>query len=269
MDDPSLHIAPSKLIRYLSIFMRFDFSTCEAFADISNLRVIGQRRFVVFKTRAYCRVMGLFESSASYTLILHSGFTKSVALRILNRYIQKLINQKSRIPMNVANIHESIFFLLRSFGVQIARKSVTNHTIESTRRTTPKLIVISLLRKSATSCGSIPNVVTKNCACSGLKTIYARKLPKKMSATRKSAPIHLRTVKGLSGSFIFLGPSEGGGGVPHAIGGGIVAPDSPVPQVFAGVSEEEVSRCEADIISFKSDDLLVGASLFIEKNIPF
>ncbi len=125
------------------------------------------------------------------------------------------------IPINTAVIDERIFFLLNSLGVQMALKSDTIHAMESMRKITPKLPVISFFNRSATSRGSIPNVVTKNCASPGLNTIYARKLPKNITATRNIDQIHLRSVRGFMGSFFFLGGSISPlhhGVVSHCIG---------------------------------------------------
>lgn len=114
--------------------------------------------------------------------------------------------------IKTTKIHESIFFRFNSFGVQMALKRIIIHAIERTNVITPKLSVMSLLRILATSFGLMPKVVTKNCACSGCSTIYARKLQKKIRATRKMDPIHLSMRTGFIGSFGFFG-----GGVPEGL----------------------------------------------------
>lgn len=54
------------------------------------------------------------------------------------------------------------------------------------------------------SSGLIPNILTKKAAWSGLNTIYARKLPKNITAIRRSDPINLITVHAVIGSRFFF-----------------------------------------------------------------
>lgn len=182
---------------------------------------------------------------------------------ILNKYAQNPINPNKIFHIKTAVVQERILFLLRSFGVHIARKRDTIQLIERMRRITPKLHVIRRLRIFATSLGSIQNVETKNCACSGWNTIYARKLPKNITATRKIDPIHLRRVRGLRGSFFFFGGSFGVGEFwpfSEAFNTG-----NEELSLVIGFSCSFPSQFEAEIISFKRDDVGVGSVIIIKK----
>lgn len=182
---------------------------------------------------------------------------------IVKRYAQNATNEKSIIPIKTARIHESIFFLFISRGVQIARKRVIIHEMERSRRMKPKLPVISVRRRSATSRGSIPNVDTKNCACSGWKTIYARKLQKNMTATKNIAPIHLRRVRGLMGSLFFWGGWLGSCHHPAVAAVGVVLDVGGISCITCGGT---VVHCDVEMISERREGL--DESVIVEKNLP-
>ncbi len=112
------------------------------------------------------------------------------------------------IPTTAAVSQERSFFLLSSLGTQNARKRLTIHIIEVIIMTNPKLPLISFLRRFCTSFGSIPIVFVKNIAWSGLKAIYARKLPKNMIDINKRDPISLKNKPIEIGSLGFWGVSS-------------------------------------------------------------
>ena len=101
----------------------------------------------------------------------HLRFVKSMRLIFLNKNAQKLNMENKIIPINPADSHERSLFLLRSFGVQIARKSDRIHRIERMNITTPKLPLINFFRRLAISFGLIPKILIKKVAWSGLKTM--------------------------------------------------------------------------------------------------
>ena len=87
-----------------------------------------------------------------------------------------------------------------SFGVQIARNKLIMNNPANINSIILKIYLIRSFSSCCTALGVILNVFTKKLAFSGLNTIYARKLPKKIIATRSNDPINFRTVPAVSGS---------------------------------------------------------------------
>ena len=119
---------------------------------------------------------------------------------ILNRYAQNARILKRIIPITLARSQFVNLRLFCSFGDHIARNKLDIHIIENTKTVIQKLPLISFLRRSLISSGLIPNMLTKKAAWSGLKTTYARKLQKNITAIRRSVPINLNTVHTVRGS---------------------------------------------------------------------
>jgi len=125
-------------------------------------------------------------------------------LILVTREAQRVISEKSNTPKKNASIIEIVFFFLYSFLVKIARKRYIIHIIERRNVTTPKIVLTSCFNNRAISAGLIPKPV-KKLACPGLKTIYARKAPKNMSATRRIAQI-IRKKSPVFKGFFFVFP---------------------------------------------------------------
>lgn len=125
-------------------------------------------------------------------------------------------------PSNIAVRMLRNFLRFCAFGVQMARKSAIIQTIASSPTIVPKLTLMSDLRRLAMSFGSIPKIVIKNPAESGLKTMYDKKLPKKIILTIMRDPMSLSIVVGEVRCFGGFGGGVFGGRDPPAggIGGG-------------------------------------------------
>ena len=107
------------------------------------------------------------------------------------------------IPITLALSHPRSRFLFWSRGVHMALKRLIIHTIENISTVIPKLPLISFLRSAWISFRLIPKF-TKKLAWSGLKAIYARKLPKNIIAIRRKEPMSLSIVLAVSGSLVFF-----------------------------------------------------------------
>lgn len=180
---------------------------------------------------------------------------------ILNKSAHRLSTENNAIPMRPAVSHERSRFLFRSFGVQIARKSEIIHTIERMNMMTPKLPLMSFFRSVAISLRSIQNIVLKNPTWSGLKTMYARKLPKNITATKKRLPANFIKSQNEIGSRGFLGRGAAG----------VVSPTDVVSDGTTGASSDFFiwmisSRSEAFAPSFLVSGSSDSGVSDIEKN---
>ena len=103
------------------------------------------------------------------------------------------MREKRRNHEKIAPMMLMVFFFVMAFGVQIARNTRKMNRIEMSMTTVENIPFTRFARSIFTSCISIPKR-RKNDALSGLNTIYARKLPKKMSAVKNTAMMKRKNV---------------------------------------------------------------------------
>jgi len=120
-------------------------------------------------------------------------------------YIQKVSVEKKTTASIPAMSHANILFLLRSFGVQNARKSEIIHIMDRTNITDPKVPLMSCFSRIATSFGLMFRFFMRKTASSGLKTIYAPILPRNTIATKNIDTTSFRKVPREIGSCGFFG----------------------------------------------------------------